>query len=365
MSVNVGVSFSSLSTGRHRDGIAAYTANLAQALEPYVKVKPCLFSGEYLRHKQKADCYGYSFKLHVIRSQCGLDSYSECEQAKIDIFHSTDHRIPRLTKVPSVASIFDAIPFVRPEWTRPEWRKLKNCLMRRSAEWPQRVICASEFAAYEVEKYWRVRGSKIRIVPLAVDRGRFEISNAEVQSVREGFGLPERYVLFVGTLQPRKNLRRLIMAHRKLPADMRYEYPLVVVGGDGWLSVKDLSFITDDQCIKRLGYVPDHKLDALYKSAQVLVIPSLHEGFGLPVLEGFAAQIPVICSATTSLGEISQGAAIHFDPLSVDEIYEALKHVLDDEAVRVKSVSEGRKLLKQYSWDKTARETIRVYDEVL
>jgi alpha-1,3-rhamnosyl/mannosyltransferase len=155
------------------------------------------------------------------------------------------------------------------------------------------------------------------------------------------------------------------MAHRKLPADMRYEYPLVVVGGDGWLSVKDLSFITDDQCIKRLGYVPDQKLDALYKSAQVLVIPSLHEGFGLPVLEGFAAQIPVICSATTSLGEISQGAAIHFDPLSVDEIYEALKHVLDDEAVRVKSVSEGRKLLKQYSWDKTARETIRVYDEVL
>lgn len=365
MSLSVGISFSSLSTGRHRDGIAFYTEQLAKALESYVDVTPCLYGGEALLNSGSAECYGYSFKSHVVRSQLGLDSYPSFEQAKIDIFHSTDHRIPRLSKVPCVASIFDAIPFVHPHWTRSEWRQLKNWLMRRSAAWPQRIICASEYAACEVEEYWGVPEKKIRVVPLAVDAHRFEFSDAAVSDVLQEFALPERYILFVGTLQPRKNLRRLVMAHQQLPKEMRYEVPLVIVGGDGWLSMADLDFITQDPCVKRLGYVASNKLDALYQGAHALVIPSLHEGFGLPVLEGFAAKVPVVCSSTTSLGEISRGAAIQFDPLSVAEISAALRLVLEDAVVSEQCVAQGCKLLEQYSWDKTAHQTLQVYHEVL
>lgn len=365
MKLNAGMSFSSLSRGRHRDGIALYTAQLARALGAYLKVVPCLYAGEELAEHAGECCHGYSFRAHVLRSQLGFDSFPASAQSRIDIFHSTDHRIPRLSRVPTVASIFDAIPFAQPQWTRSEWRSLKNFLMRRSGAWPQRVICASEYAACEVARFWRVPEEKIRVVPLAVDSARFQLTEEQIAEVCTGMGLPERYILFVGTLQPRKNLRRLVQAHRRLPEDLRHEVPLVVVGGDGWMSAADLAFLTADPCVIRLGYVADDKLDAIYSGAQVLAIPSLHEGFGLPVLEGFAARVPVICSATTSLGEISQGAAIQFDPLSEQDMAATLERVLTDQAVRRRCVEAGLEVLQQYSWDRTARETLKVYQELL
>jgi alpha-1,3-rhamnosyl/mannosyltransferase len=365
VSCRVGVGFSSLSRGRHRDGIALYTAQLARALQPEVEVVPCLYAGEALPDGQAAGCVGYSFRAHVVRSQLGLDSYPASEQARIDLFHSTDHCIPRLSKVPCVASIFDAVPFLQPEWTRTRRRRLKNWLMRRSASWPQRVICASNHAAREVELFWGVPEEKIRVVPLAVDTGRFELADAQVRSVRFEFALPPRYVLFVGTLQPRKNLRRLVLAHQQLPEELRREVPLVVVGGDGWSSASDLAFIAKDPHVIRLGYVAGDALAALYKGADALLIPSLHEGFGLPVLEGFAARVPVACSATTALGEISQGAAVQFDPLSVADMAAALRRVIEDRDTRLRCIDQGVKLLRQYSWSRTARETIRVYQELI
>lgn len=361
----VGIGFSALDVRRCHDGIAHYTRSLAYAMSPFAEVVPCVFAGEHVNGID-SPCLGYPFYQHVLRSQLGMDSLPKSVQSQLQLYHATDHRIPKVSGLPLVASIFDAVPFIYPQWAQPRLRRTKNWLMQRSGAWPERVICASEYAAQEVSDYWRVPTARIRVIPLAVDVDRFvSVTDQQVLQVKADFRLQRGYFLYVGTMQPRKNLKTLVLAHQQLSVEVREAFPLVVVGASAWSSERLAQQIGADAHIISLGYVSDATLAGLYRGATALVVPSLHEGFGLPVLEGFAAGIPVACSSSTALLEVSAGAALTFDPNSVGEIASVLKYITEQPSDLDCYVAAGFERLRQFSWRRTAELTYGVYQELL
>jgi glycosyltransferase involved in cell wall biosynthesis len=185
-----------------------------------------------------------------------------------------------------------------------------------------------------------------------------------MEELNKKFGITKPYILFVGTIQPRKNIAKLIEAVSLLK---NKEIQLVVVGKKGWLWEEILAApekfkITDR--IKFLDFVGNEDLPSLYKNAQCFVLPSLYEGFGLPVLEAMQFGCPVVTSNVSSLPEVGGDAAIYFDPESVDDMAEKIDKVISDEKLRAEMTEKGYNQVKKFSWEKTAKETLKVLEEL-
>jgi alpha-1,3-rhamnosyl/mannosyltransferase len=262
----------------------------------------------------------------------------------------------------------DAIPLSHPEWVRASGKNLKNLLWRKSARWATHIVTISNYSKHEIIKHFHVPEARISVIPLGVD-ARWFVSPpaAQLQQVKTRYALPERFFLFVGTLQPRKNLARLILAHKLLPQKLRREYPLLVVGRAGWGCEQELQALAhaEGDTMKWLNYVQDADLVTLVSQATALVFPSLHEGFGLPILEAFAAGVPVIASNTTSIPEVADDSALLVDPLSTAELAEAMELMLDAGTLPQQLREQGRARARTFSWDQTAAMTASVYAKVL
>jgi glycosyltransferase involved in cell wall biosynthesis len=186
-----------------------------------------------------------------------------------------------------------------------------------------------------------------------------------LNSIKQKYHLPDRFILFVGTLEPRKNIIRLLEAYARIKDKLPHK--LVIAGTKGWLyqpifeAVKRLSLRNN---VIFLGYVDDGNLPALYNLADLFVYPSIYEGFGLPVLEAMACGIPVITSNVSSLPEVAGDAAVLVDPYNVKELAGAMKHVLTNASLRKQVINKGFQQAKNFSWKKCARETLKVYEEV-
>ena len=280
--------------------------------------------------------------------------------------HATDHLIPRLRKTPVIATLMDAIPLAHPEWVTYSFLGLKNALWRRSACWADHVVTISEHAKQELMQWFRLPEKRITVTPLVDQRWFVTPTTSDIGRVNAEYALPERFFLFVGTLQPRKNVSQLIAAHRRLPDTVRREFPLVVVGRAGWGCNAEVAALNegDQGALRWLRYVPDGDLVPLVSRATALVFPSLHEGFGLPVLEAFAVGIPVLSSNATSLPEVAGDSAILFDPNQSDEIAEAMKLLINDD-VLAKKLEFGRERAALFTWERTAEMTADVYRRVL
>jgi glycosyltransferase involved in cell wall biosynthesis len=174
-------------------------------------------------------------------------------------------------------------------------------------------------------------------------------------------------VLYVGTLEPRKNLIRLVQACDRLWRAGQLDRPLVLIGKRGWLADELFRFVEDAGCRDRVvlpGYVAREDLPAVYSAASVCAYPSLCEGFGLPPLEAMACGTPVVASTSTSLPEVLGNAAPLVDPLDVDAIAEAIRTVIDDDGLRARLRAAGLARAREFRWDVTARRTLAVYDEI-
>jgi alpha-1,3-rhamnosyl/mannosyltransferase len=227
-------------------------------------------------------------------------------------------------------------------------------------------VTISEHSKQELVEWFRIPEHRISITPLGVNRRWFsKPSPDELQSASKKYGLPEQYLLFVGTLQPRKNVGRLITAHRMLSESMRRDFPLVVVGRAGWGCEEVVKMLIegDRNRILWLNYLPGEDLLPLVQLATALVFPSLHEGFGLPVLEAFAAGVPVITSNTTALPEVAGQAALLVDPESTSDIADAMRMLVTDDALSRKLRSLGRERAKWFSWERTVKKTVAVYQK--
>ena len=286
----------------------------------------------------------------------------------IDIYHATDYLIPRLRRVPVVATLYDAIPLARPEWANQRLRSLKNQILRWGACHADRVICISHSAAPEIVEHFHVPESRIRVIPLGVDPvWARDPPAARVMATLARHRLRPGYFLFVGTLQPRKNLGVLLSAYDLLPHDLRRETALVIVGRYGWGAAElraDLERRQEAGEVVWLNGIDNDSLRDLYAGACAFVFPSLAEGFGLPVLEALAAGLPVIASELPVLREVAGPDADYIDGTDTRAWSEAL--------VRA-SVATGtgadcarrRARAAMYSWRTCAEQTLGIYRELL
>ncbi len=284
-----------------------------------------------------------------------------------DIFHATDHVLPHLMGMRSVFTLHDLSFIACPEthllWNRWFLRLAVPLFVQRS----EVVICVSEHTRAEALRHYRLDESRIRVIPEGVDNRFRPVEDPKLRlTARAKYGLPERFILFVGTIEPRKNLVTLLEAYRQLRSEGRPE-KLVVVGRKGWLHGATFSRMRElglEGEVVFPGYVADEDLPSLYSAASAFVFPSLYEGFGLPPLEAMACGTPVVCSNTSSLPEVCGDGAILVPPKDVSSLTVALRRVLDDAEVRCQLRARGLRQTARFTWVDVARRTLGVYEEV-
>jgi len=349
----------------HLDGIAVYTQNLLKQI-PALGISSTRYA--FLPEQGDPACTSLGrFSYQAVASAvtgCPLFRSTHVEQ-NADLFHATDHYIPKLANVPVVATIMDPISLAHPEWVAGRGRWLKNALFKKTAHWADHIITISDYAADAIQEHFAVPASRISVTPLGVDENCFKrVSEEQKLAVLSRYNLPSNYFVFIGTLQPRKNIERLLDAFLQLPEQLQQQHPLVIVGREGWSSealVQRLRGLALSHKVYWLDYVPFEDKYALLQASLAMVFPSLYEGFGLPVLEAFASNTPVISSNLTSLPEVAADAAILINPYVVDDIAQAMETVAQDEALRQDLQQKGAERVKQFSWEMTAQKTMQIY----
>ena len=287
-----------------------------------------------------------------------------------DLFHATDYRIVRMD-CPVVATLHDALPIKYPAWCNPRMRRLKNWLQRKAAQKADHVIAVSHFAVAELVECFGVDEQRVSVVHNGVDEAWLDAPDTQdVASTLSAHGLRPGYFLSVGTLQPRKNVERVLGAWLALPAPERAERALVIVGAAGWrcetlLRRIEAARAEGENVVWLRGLAGEQALRHVYAGAGALVFPSLYEGFGIPLLEAFASSVPAVTSNVSSLPEVSAGAALEVDPLDEGAIGAAMLALVRDGALRARCIAAGRARAAALTWRATAQSTAAVYRQVL
>jgi len=283
-----------------------------------------------------------------------------------DLYHALAFVSPVLLRVPSVVTVYD-LSFVHyPQVLTPARRLYLRLFTALSCRRARRVIGISQSTADDVRDVFGIPAERIDVAFGGYDADRFKPLPAEqIAAFRARQGLPDRFWLFVGTLEPRKNLPTLIDAYAALPPSERL--PLIIGGGKGWdyqaifERVQQRGLGTD---IHLPGFLPAEDLPLWYNSAETLVYPSIYEGFGLPVVEAMACGTPVIVSDASSLPEVARGAGRLVAPYAVDAWTDALRTAYHDADWRVMTGQQGQVKAAQFTWARTAQDTISSYHRV-
>ncbi len=279
-----------------------------------------------------------------------------------DLLFVPAHVLPLIRPRRTVVTVHDLGYLFFPE-THPPARRLELHLSTAwNARVATRVIAVSQATKDDLVRHYRIPAERIRVVHHGVEP-RFRPT--EDPAVAARYGLPKGYFLYLGTLQPRKNLERILQAYARLPAGAP---PLVLAGAKGWYFERIAAQIAALGLQERVvlpGYVADDDVPALLGGAIALVYPSLYEGFGLPALEAMACGTPVISARSSSLPEVVGEAGLLVDPLNVAELAGALRRLLEDEALREDLSRRGLAQARLFSWERCAREALSVFDEAL
>ena len=298
---------------------------------------------------------------------------------KPDLIFSPTHYIPRFSPVKRVVSIFDLAYLHFPEmfkkqdlWQLKNWSKfsIKNA---------DHIITISQYSKEDIIKNYGIKKNNITVAYPGYDRENFQfprqgrsspraaISNFQLENVKRKYGISGNYIIYIGTIQPRKNLIRLMEAFARIEGDLQ----LVIVGKttgpgrEGWkyediLETPEKLGIEDK--VRFVGFVSTDELPYLLSGASVFILPSLWEGFGIPVLEAMACGTPVIVSNVSSLPEVVGKAGLLVDPYSVDQIEMAIRTVITDKKLREKLKTPGLEQAKKFSWEVCAREVLKVFE---
>lgn len=240
------------------------------------------------------------------------------------------------------------------------WRLVYRLGLRAAVRRADTILTPSRSTAEDIVSRTRVDPGRVHVTPLAATLGS---ADADPSATLERLGVRGPYVLFVGTLEPRKNLVTLVRAYRRA-VEAGIPQTLVLAGATGWGAgplERELALEGPGRIV-RTGWLSDGDLDAVYRGASVFVYPSLYEGFGLPVLEAMARGVPTIASATSSLPEVTGDAALGVDPGSPSDIARAIRAIATDEALSARLADAGRRRAQMFSWDETARLTLRAYE---
>lgn len=273
----------------------------------------------------------------------------------VDVFWSPRHHLPLF--MPSSART--AVTIHDLTWKRvPETMKRlqywsERLQMPHSLRQATRIITISESSRRDLERYFPATRNKISLIPCGATR---------LEAKDSGRTLPQQYILFVGTPEPRKNIRRMLEAYAKLPPNLKSTYPLVLAGGHGWMVniVQLVEALGIREDVIFLGTVSADELGYLYSKAKLLLMPSLYEGFGLPILEAFQFGVPVVTANCSSMPEVAGAAGYLVDPLEVESICAGIERLLTDQDTYAECVARIPEQLARFDWRKAARETLEV-----
>jgi glycosyltransferase involved in cell wall biosynthesis len=286
----------------------------------------------------------------------------------VDILFIAASALPFIHPKKSVATVHDVAWKLFPEAFTDTMRKYLEWSTKFAVKHAAKIITVSESTKNDVVKFYNANPHKIAVTYLGLDGSFQPLKYEEVQSVLDRLGLVhKKYILFLGTLQPRKNLNRLVDAFILLKKENRVEEKLVIAGGKGWLYEPILKKIQEaglGDAIKVLGYVDEQDKPALYNGAALLTLPALYEGFGLPPLEAMACGTPVVVSNVSSLPEVIGDAGVLVDPASVNSIKEGLLKVLINENLRQEMSKQGIEQARRFTWEHTAKETLKIFEEL-
>jgi len=287
---------------------------------------------------------------------------------KIDVYHGPNYVLPIFAKTGMVLTAYDMTLFATPEYYKPISRFRVQRLLKTSAKRAHKIVTGSENSKQDIIEILKVPEEKVQVVYIGIEDVYRAIDDKRgLDFVKTRYGITSRFILHVGSLNPRKNIPRLIDAYNILPAEILKEYELVIVGKKSWkadkIFAKTKQLGLEDRVIFT-GFVADSDLPLLMNAADLLAFPSLYEGFGIPPLEAMACGTPVVASNTSSIPEVVGDAALLFDPYNVEEIANAMYRALTNEQLRDELRQKGFERAKQFSWEKAARETLAVYEGV-
>ena len=293
---------------------------------------------------------------------------------KFDLLHSMAFVAPLWSPCPSLVTVYD-LSFLRyPENFRRGNRLYLSQLMRLSASRANHFIAISEHTARDMVRLLGIEAGKISVIYCGVERQFRPLSRQEIEQFRRKKGLPERMILYLGTIEPRKNIGTLIKAYHRLletwpgSAQSGSRPGLVIAGGKGWEWEEVFGLVEKLELGDQVmfpGFVPDTELPLWYNVAECFAYPSLYEGFGLPALEAMACGTPVITSNSSSLPEVVGEAGLTVSAEDVEGWADALRRMLTDSDLQDRLRQQGLQRAARFSWEETVRQTLTVYDRVL
>jgi glycosyltransferase involved in cell wall biosynthesis len=296
----------------------------------------------------------------------GLPLY--LRKASLDLFHGTNYEVPLWSKRRSVLTIHDLSILLHADTHRADLARRARRRLPVMARSASMIITATEYVRREICEHLHVRADRVAVTPYAPRSGFQAMPAAQAHQTKQRLGIEDDFILFVGTVEPRKNLLTLMRAFDQILRQTSRRPQLVVVGAEGWLMDELFAFIKESSISHRLlltGYLDDDDLRALYSSCGVFVYPSIYEGFGLPPLEAMACGAPVIASNIATFRETLGSAAQLFEPNDVEGLATSIVEILDDEDRRRALSRQGLEQAAKFSWKRTAQLTLEVYREVL
>lgn len=336
--IRVGMDISQLA---HQGGVATYTKNLSKELSRISNLEMVFFYSSLRKPLKEKLKNLKSYKLPPAFFEMLFNKWRNVKIEKfigpVDIFHSSDWTQPP-SKARKVTTYHDVVPLKYPEWSHPKIVAVHKRRLKIVEKEIDCVIAVSESTRKDLLEVSSIPAEKIIVIPEGPTGDFKPQSKEKVENFRQRYNLPEKFVLAIGGIGERRNLGRI-----KEACD---GYNLVVAGQTlPWLSIDEL--------------------ELLYGSAQVLLYPSLYEGFGLPILDSFACGLPVITSNVSAMPEVGGEAALYVDPRDVDDIREKLKAVMNDEKLREEMIKKGFARGKLFSWEKAAKATYSVYQKLM
>ncbi len=335
--IRIGFDISQLA---HQGGVATYTQKIAEGLQKDKDLETVFFYSS-LRKPYKGSLKGVKrFKLPPSLFEILFNKLRNVSIEKflgpLDLYHSSDWVQPP-TKAKRVTTYHDLVPILYPEWSTPKIVEVHKRRLRLVEKEIDLVIAVSEATKRDLMKVSKIPSEKIVVIYEGVGEN-FKVQSAkDIAAFRKKYQLPADFVLAMGGIGERKNLKRLKVACQELPLVVTHE---------------DLT-------------VSDQELPLLYASARLLAYPSLYEGFGLPVLEAQACGLPVVTSDISSLPEVGGMAAAYINPTSIKDMQKTIRKVFYDESLRKEMIKEGYQNVKKFHWDNTVSKTIEVYKNLL
>jgi glycosyltransferase involved in cell wall biosynthesis len=359
-------------------GVGHYTLELARALarnfprDEFELVSPKPFNPAVIDEIQRELIPNLTFtraKSSSLRGHwwsVGLPMYAR--RARFDLFHGTNFEVPLWKRRRTVLTIHDLSTLLYPETHRARAVRRARVRLPIAAKIAGAIIAPTAAVRQEVCERLKVKPEKVTAIHEAPRRSFSPMTAEETVAIRKRLRVEDEFLLFVGTLEPRKNLLTMLRAFEEVITRTSARPQLVIAGGEGWLIDETLSFINSASLKDRLlltGYLNDEDLRALYSSCRAFVYPSLYEGFGLPPLEAMACGAPVIASRIAALRETLAEAAILVEPLDVQTFSRTIIELLKDEKRRTAMSEAGIKHAAKFSWGAAAKLTYEVYERVL